>query len=45
MNRSKVCCDCGCRILLFPEARKLRMVQVPSCLSEQDRLRQQTFPP
>jgi len=45
MNRRKVCCDCGDRILLFSEARELWVVQISSCLAEQDCLRQQSFPP
>jgi hypothetical protein len=38
MNRRKVCCDCGDRILLFPETRELWVAQVSSCLAEQNRL-------
>lgn len=45
MNRRKVCCDCGDRILLFTETRELWVVQISSCLAEQNCLRQQSFPP
>ena len=45
MNRHKVCCDCGDRRLLFPKTRELWVVQVSSCLAEQDRLREQSLPP
>jgi hypothetical protein len=40
MHRRKVCCDCGDRILLFPKTGELWVVQLSSCLSEQDCLRQ-----
>jgi hypothetical protein len=36
---------CGDRIPLFPETRDLWVVQISSCLAEQDGLRQQSFPP
>ena len=45
MNRGKVCCDGGDRILLFPKTRELWVVPVSSCLAEKHGLRQQSFPP